>query len=100
MLYLSLAAVCTLPTYLASANLLVLNRYWATFFIGATAIIVVLVGGGVAGTFGMSAVEAGCLSVFIGSLTRLTGENCIALGRAVCHPYRPLADRTRAPSAL
>lgn len=73
-LYLSLAAVCTLPTYLASANLLVLNRYWATFFIGATAIIVVLVGGGVAGTFGMSAVEAGCLSVFIGSLTRLAGE--------------------------
>lgn len=73
-LYLSLAAVCTLPTYLASANLLVLNRYWATFFVGATAIIAVLAGGGSAGAAGMSAAESGCLSVFIGSLIRLVGE--------------------------
>lgn len=73
-LYLSLAAICTLPTYLASANLLVLNRYWATFFVGATAIVAVLVGGGAAGTAGMPAVEAGSLAVFIGSTVRLLGE--------------------------
>lgn len=73
-LYLSLAALCTLPTYLASANLLVLNRYWATFFVGGTAIIAVLAGGGIAGMAEMAAVEAGCLAVFIGSLTRLVGE--------------------------
>ncbi|MGO2860443.1 MAG: lipopolysaccharide biosynthesis protein [Brevibacterium sp.] len=73
-LFLALAALCTLPTYLASANLLVLNRYWATFFVGAVAIGTVLAGGGIAGMAGMSAVEAGCFAVFIGSLTRLLGE--------------------------
>lgn len=73
-LFLALAALCTLPTYLASANLLVLNRYWATFFVGAAAIGTVLAGGGIAGLAGMAAVEAGCLAVFIGSLTRLMGE--------------------------
>ncbi|WP_209370423.1 lipopolysaccharide biosynthesis protein [Brevibacterium renqingii] len=73
-LYLSLAAICTLPTYLASANLLVLNRYWATFFVGVAAIAAVLAGGGVAGTIGMPAVEAGSLAVFLGSTVRLLGE--------------------------
>ncbi|UZD62013.1 lipopolysaccharide biosynthesis protein [Brevibacterium sp. JSBI002] len=73
-LYLSLAAICTLPTYLASANLLVLNRYWATFFVGAAAIIAVLCGGGVAGSVGMPAVAAGSLAVLIGSAVRLIGE--------------------------
>lgn len=73
-LFLALAALCTLPTYLASANLLVLNRYWATFFVGAAAIGTVLASGGIAGMAGMSAVEAGCLAVFVGSLTRLLGE--------------------------
>ncbi|MBM6589664.1 hypothetical protein [Brevibacterium sp. RIT 803] len=73
-LFLSLAALCTLPTYLASANLLVLNRYWATFFVGAAAIGAVLASGGIAGVAGMSAVESGCLAVFVGSLTRLLGE--------------------------
>ena len=85
-LYLSLAAICTLPTYLASANLLVLNRYWATFFVGATAIIAVLAGGGAAGTAGMPPVEAGSLAVFIGSTVRLVGELfCSGLRRRQAH---------------
>src|SRR5699024_8354496 len=85
-LFLSLAAICTLPTYLASANLLVLNRYWATFFVGAAAIVAVLVGGGAAGTAEMAAVEAGSLAVFIGSTVRLIGELlCSAPRRRQAH---------------
>ncbi|MCU4295651.1 hypothetical protein D3I60_00890 [Brevibacterium permense] len=86
-LFLSLAAVCTLPTYLASANLLVLNRYWSTFFVGAAAIVAVLVGGGAAGSIGTPAVEAGSLAVFLGSMVRLVGE-------ILCS--RPRRDEARA----
>ncbi|GAA1861769.1 lipopolysaccharide biosynthesis protein [Brevibacterium marinum] len=73
-LFLALAACITMPTYMISAMLLILNRYWATTVIGAASVLCVLVSGVIAGFSGMEAVEAGCLAVFVGSSVRYVGE--------------------------
>lgn len=73
-LLLSVAAVVTIPTYLMSANLLVLNRYWTTSFVGVSAVIVVLASGSIAGLAGLGAVESGCFGLMCGSVARFIGE--------------------------
>ena len=85
---LSLAAVITVPTYLLSATLLVLNRYWATTWVGAFAVFVALGSGWVAGALGLPAVEAGCLALLCGSLGRYGGELVLASlpARPGAHP--------------
>ncbi len=90
---LALAAVITVPTYLLSATLLVLNRYWATTFVGAFSVAVALLSGGIAGAAGMPAVEAGCLALLCGSVGRYAGELVLAWRPA--RPARrldPVAD--------
>lgn len=73
-LFLALAACLTMPTYMLSATLLVLNRYWATTSIGAVSVLFVFGSGFLAGSLGMEAVNAGCIAVLIGSLARYCGE--------------------------
>lgn len=96
---LSLAAVITVPTYLLSATLLVLNRYWATTAVGAFAILVALGSGWSAGMLGVPAVEAGALALLCGSLARYGGELVLAALPARTGPLRDSADRREAAAA-
>lgn len=75
---LSLAAVITVPTYLLSATLLVLNRYWATTAVGAASVVVALGSGWAAGALGAAAVDAGCFALLCGTLSRYAGELVLA----------------------
>lgn len=75
---LSLAAVITVPTYLLSATLLVLNRYWATTAVGAASVAVALGSGWAAGALGAAAVDAGCFALLCGTLSRYAGELILA----------------------
>lgn len=86
---LSLAAVITVPTYLLSATLLVLNRYWATTSVGAFAVLLALGSGWAAGALGLPAVEAGCIALLCGSLGRYGGELVLASlpARMGAHPH-------------
>lgn len=98
-LFLALAAVCTLPTYLMSATLLVLNRYWATAIVGATSIVFALICGIIAGATGMGPVEAGCLVLLTGSITRFGGEWALSRSRPHQHQQalREAPDTIPAP---
>lgn len=77
-LFFSLAAVIVLPTYLLSSFHLVLNRYWVMTIVGAASVLLVGIGGGLAGVFGLGAVEAGSLAVFIAALARFAGADLLA----------------------
>lgn len=77
-LFFSLAAVIVLPTYLLSSFHLVLNRYWVMTIVGAASVVLVGISGGLAGVFGLGAVEAGSLAVLVAALVRFTGADLLA----------------------
>lgn len=89
------AAILTVPTYLMSATLLVLNRYWATTFVGASSIVLAVGSGWISGNMGAGPVEAGATALLCGSIGRLVGE--ILFARI---PQRPRTANAAITSSL
>lgn len=89
------AAILTVPTYLMSATLLVLNRYWATTLVGASSIVLVVGSGWIFGTMGADPVEAGATTLLCGSIGRLAGEILFAR-----FPQRARAANTAITNSL
>ena len=77
-LFLSLAAVIVLPTYLLSSLHLVLNRYWVMTIVGAGSIVVVAAAGAAGGALGLGPVEAGSLAVLVGATARYVGADALS----------------------
>ncbi|PAK96895.1 hypothetical protein B8X04_03045 [Brevibacterium casei] len=77
-LFLSLAAVIVLPTYLLSSLHLVLNRYWVMTIVGAGSIVVVGAAGAAGGALGLGPVESGSLAVLVGAAARYVGADVLS----------------------
>ncbi len=94
-LFFAVAAVICLPTYLFSSFHLVLNRYWVMTFVGAGAVVVVVLSGGTGALLGLGAVESGGLAVLGSIVCRYLAAEVVA--RRSVFRQGPVSIGERAP---